>query len=85
MGCESIRFPTQSINFEEIEKAFNELPKRKKRVPRKLKKEFKILWSKKYGVKIKIERASIKKTIWDCGIDNSPTWGCKTYPFNDKK
>jgi len=83
MSCGSlIPKPQSSKSFSEIERANDKLPKSKKRIPRKLKKKFKTLWFKRDGVKLKIYRASVKKTIWDCGSNDLPTWGCVAYPIN---
>ena len=46
-----------------------------KRVPRKLKKKFKKIWSKRLGEEILIVKKSIKKDFWGWSIVR--VWGCE--------
>jgi hypothetical protein len=44
------------------------------RIPRKLKKKFKLIWEKQYGVKHIIIKKSIEKKLW--GNATKKVWGC---------
>jgi len=45
------------------------------RIPRKIKKKYKKIWSKRMGYRFKIQKLSIEK---------DKVWGCITYPYNEK-
>jgi hypothetical protein len=50
----------------------------KKRVPRKLKKQFKKLWKNIYYKKVFIKKSSIDYQIWPVS-NGKKVWGCETY------
>jgi hypothetical protein len=46
------------------------------RIPRKLKKKFKVIWFKRWNTKHKIIKKTIEKKIWGDSIKEE--WGCIT-------
>ena len=53
------------------------------RVPRKIKKKYKKIWTKCLGFKLKIQKSSIEKGDGYC--DEKNVWGCIIYPYNGDK
>lgn len=50
----------------------------KKRVPRKLKKRYKKLWSERLGYEVKIKARSVRFGPWQ--DTEKKVWGCEVYP-----
>lgn len=53
------------------------------RIPRKIKKKFKKLWLKEYGISVFIIKSSIACCEWNCSKGKT-VYGCITRPKNFK-
>jgi hypothetical protein len=53
------------------------------RIPRKIKKKFKKLWLKEYGISVFIIKKSIDYSEWNCS-EGKTVYGCITRPKNIK-